>query len=68
MDNDSGGIFGAVLILVIAAAIIYIGILLASVIAIVAGSGGVLWGGGTAVVNYGRSVKENMIDSNRKAA
>ena len=39
--------------------------MLASVLAAVAGAGGTLWGGGTAIVNYYKSFKENMIDSNR---
>ena len=30
--------------------------------------GGTFWGGGWAILNYGKSIKENMIDSNRKGA
>jgi len=40
--------------------------MIASLLAMVAGGAGILWGGGTAVLNYGRSFKENMIDSNTK--
>ena len=42
--------------------------MIASVLAAVAGGAGVLWGGGTAIFNYGKSFKENMIDSNVMAA
>lgn len=42
--------------------------MIASVLAGIAGAGGIAWGGGTAVVNYCKSFKENMIDSNRVAA
>ena len=41
---------------------------IAVAIAGAASAGGVLWGGGTAILNYGSSFKENMIDSNRTAA
>lgn len=40
--------------------------LIAAILAGLAAAGGVAVGGGTAVLNYGRSVKENLIDSNRK--
>lgn len=42
--------------------------MIASVLAVIAGAGGIAWGGGTAVVNYCKSFKENMIDSNRVAS
>lgn len=68
MDNDSGcggSLIGIIIMLAIAAVVIYVIVLLAGAIAAVAGAGGVLWGGGTAIVNYAKSFKENIIDSNR---
>ena len=69
-DSDSGlgGLIALVLIIVAAAFLIYCIVMLASAIAAVAGVGGIAWGGGTEIVNYSKSIKENMIDSNRKAA
>lgn len=68
--DDSG--IGALIVIALAIAVvifvIYCIVLVAGAIAAVAGTGGVLWGGGTAVVNYSKSFKENMIDSNRAAA
>ena len=46
--------------------VVYCIVMIASLLAMVAGGAGILWGGGTAVLNYGRSFKENMIDSNTK--
>ena len=68
MDDDLGGIIAIVIAIAIIAFIIYCIVLLLSALAAVAGAGGILWGGGTAIVNYGKSFKENMIDSNRAAA
>lgn len=68
MDDDFGGIIGLVIILAIIAFVIYCIIMIASVLAGIAGAGGIAWGGGTAIVNYCKSFKENMIDSNRIAA
>lgn len=68
MDDDFGGIIALVIGLAIIAFVIYCIVLLLSALAAVAGAGGFLWGGGTAIVNYGKSFKENMIDSNRAAA
>ena len=69
---DDGGCLGYIIIGVIAIVVIgfliYIAAILASVIAGIAGAGGLAWGGGTAVVNYAKSFKENMIDSNRATA
>ena len=67
MDDDFGGIIGFVLILALIAFVIYITVMIASVLAAVAGAGGTVWGGGTAIVNYYKSFKENMIDSNKVA-
>lgn len=70
MDSDSGLGSLIAILLVIAAVVfvVYCVVMLASAIAAVAGVGGLAWGGGTALMNYGKSFKENMIDSNRKAA
>lgn len=69
MDDDGIGALIAIAIgIAIVLFIIYCIIIIAGIIAMVAGAGGVLWGGGTAVVNYGQSFKENMIDSNRATA
>lgn len=68
MDDDFGGIIGLVIGLAIVAFVIYCVVLIASALAAVAGVGGTIWGGGTAIVNYCKSFKENMIDSNRVAA
>ena len=69
---DDGGCLGYIIIGVIAIVVIgfffYFAAILASVIAGIAGAGGLAWGGGTAVVNYAKSFKENMIDSNRATA
>ena len=65
MDDDFDGVVGFIIIFVIIGLIVYAAIILASVIATVAGIGGTAWGGGTAVVNYCKSFKENMIDSNK---
>lgn len=68
MDDDYGGIIGIVLILAVIIFVIYCLIILLSVLAVFAGAGGTLWGGGTAIANYYKSFKENMIDSNRAIA
>lgn len=65
MDDDFGGILGWVLIFVAIAFAICCIVMLASVVAAVACAGGTLWGGGTAVTNYYKSFKENVIDSNK---
>lgn len=68
MDEDFGGIIGLVIFLVIVFFVIYCIVIMAGILASVAGAGGVIWGGGTAITNYGKSFKENMIDSNRAKA
>lgn len=68
MDDDGiGALIGFVIIIAIIVFIIYCIMILASIIATVASTGGALWGGGTAIANYGKSFKENVIDSNRVA-
>ncbi len=68
MDDDYGGIIGIFIILAVMVFIVYCIVLIASVIVAIAGIGGTLWGGGTALVNYIVSFKENMIDSNKAFA
>jgi hypothetical protein len=63
--DDAGGLIGFVLILALIAVVVYFVVMIAGALAAVAGAGGLLWGGGTAILNYGKSFKENMIDSNR---
>ena len=69
---DDGGCLGYLIVgaiaLVVIGIVIYVAVMIASVLAAVAGAGGLAWGGGTAVANYARSFKENMIDSNKAAA
>lgn len=67
-DSGIGALIGIVLVIAVVIFVIYCIVLIAGVLAAVAGTGGALWGGGTAVVNYSRSFKENMIDSNRAVA
>lgn len=67
-DSGIGTLIGIMLVIAAVLFIVYCIVLIAGVLAAVAGTGGVLWGGGTALVNYGKSFKENMIDSNRAAA
>ena len=58
---DDGGCLGYIIMGVIA-------VMIASVLAGIAGAGGLAWGGGTAIANYAKSFKENMIDSNKVTA
>ena len=67
-DSGIGALIGIALAIAAVIFVIYCIVLVAGAIAAVAGTGGVLWGGGTAVVNYGKSFNENMIDSNRAVA
>lgn len=65
MDEDGIGIiFGVFAIIVV----VYIILLVAYLLSVVGGVAGLLWGGGTAIVNYGKSFQENMIDSNAVTA
>ena len=65
MDDDYGGIIVIFFAVAIIVFIVYCIILIASALVAIAGIGGTLWGGGTALVNYIISFKENMIDSNK---
>lgn len=66
--DDSGGLIAVVLAIAAIIFVVYVIVMIAFVLAAFAGGAGVLWGGGTAIVNYGKSFKENMIDSNAAAA
>lgn len=68
MNDRSGGGFLVLFLIIVGVFILvlYLVIMAASLIALAAGAAGSVWGGGTAVLNYGKSFKENMIDSNRK--
>ena len=68
MGDWEDGLIAVVLAIAAIIFVVYVIVLIASVLAAVAGGAGVLWGGGTAIVNYGKSFKENMIDSNAAAA
>lgn len=68
MDDDFGGIIGLVIVLAVIAFVVYCIVILASIIAAIAGASGTLWGGGTAITNYCKSFKENIIDSNKAVA
>ena len=63
MGDEIGVIIGAFLVIAIIIAIIYITLLIISAVATIAAAGGALWGSGTAISNYGKSFKENMIGS-----
>jgi len=65
MDDFAGVIIGIIVVVAIVALIVYIIALIAMAIATVAAIGGSVWGGGWAILNYCRSIKENLIDSNR---
>ena len=66
--DDWGGLIAVALAIAAIIFVVYVIVMIASVLAAVASGAGVLWGGGTAIVNYGKSFKENMIDSNAAAA
>jgi len=68
MDDGLGWLIGIFILIIAVVAIVYIITLIAAVLAGVAAAGGSLWGGGSALINYGKSFKENMIDSNRATA
>jgi len=65
MNEGSGKIIITALIIALILFILYIITLIATTVLAIAAAGGSVWGGGRAIVNYGKSFKENMIDSNR---
>lgn len=67
-DGCLGSLIGIAIVVAIVGVIIYLAVMLAGVIAAIGGAAGLIWGGGTAVLNYGKSFKRHVIDSNRAAA
>lgn len=59
-----GDLIGVVIVIVAIIVIVYIILLIISAVITIAAAGGALWGSGTAITNYGKSFKVNMIDSN----
>jgi len=68
MDDLLGIFIGLIVVIAVVALIIYIITLIALAVAAIAAIAGSVWGGGWAVLNYGKSIKENLIDSNRVPA
>jgi len=70
MDDGEaiGAIIGIVIIAVVVIFIVYIITLIAIAVATIAAAGGSIWGGGWALLNYGKSMKKNLVDSNRSSA
>lgn len=64
-DNLISGLVAVIGVIILVAVIIYIIAIIASAVVAVAGAGGLLWGSGTALINYIKSFKENMIDANK---
>jgi len=67
-DDAMGALIGGIIGIALLLFVLYVIILIATAIATIAATGGFLWGGGWAVLNYGRSIKQNLIDSNRTSA
>ncbi len=68
MEEDVAGIIGMLIALAIIAFVIYCIVIMIGILISIAGIGGTIWGGGTAIVNYVKSFKDNMLDSNHMAA
>lgn len=68
MEDGLGTLIGGIICLAIILFIIYCIVIIAGMVISAAGVGGALWGGGTAFVNYMKSLKENLFDSNRRVA
>lgn len=66
--DGEGYIIGLIVIIAVVALIIYLLVYLAGIIIAIASGIGIIYGGGTAIVNYFLSFKENIVDSNRKPA
>jgi hypothetical protein len=67
-DDGSGILIGLAMFLFFVGIMIYLITLIAAAAAAIAAAGGTIWGGGWAILNYGKSIKENLIDSNRNIA
>lgn len=68
MDSDGMGIFGLIIGLMVLIVVAYAAIMALSAIVGSASVGGAIFGCGKALLNYGDSFKENVIDSNRDKA
>ena len=65
MGDGMGYVISVVIGLVVLVFFIYLITFVAVTVVSLAALGGSLWGGGWAIYNYGQSLKENFIDSNR---
>ena len=65
MDDFGDGLLSIIIGIAIVAALVTLAVFALMALLTVAGIGGLAWGGGTAVVNYCGSIKENIIDENR---
>ena len=65
MSEGGGKIVAIAIIIGLIIFVLYIISLIATAVLGIAAAGGSIWGGGRAILNYSRSFKENMIDSNR---
>lgn len=66
-DSDGGDLFIGLLVLAGFLVLLYLAIVLAGVVMSLAAAAGSVWGGGSAVWNYGKAFKEHFWDSNRTA-
>ena len=57
-----------ILFIIVVVVAIYVLTYVVTAAAAIAVVGGLAWGGGLAILNYGKSLKENLIDSNRPRA
>lgn len=67
-DGEEFGYLAFIVGVIIAVVVIvYIMVLIATACAAIAAAVGSVWGGGTAIWNYSKSMKENLWDSNQVA-
>lgn len=64
MRRNDFSVVGAIIVLAVIALVIYLLVLAISALVTIAAGSGLVWGGGTALFNYFKSFKENMIESN----
>lgn len=65
MSEGGGKLVVLAIIICLILFVLYLITLIATAVLSIAAAGGSIWGGSRAILNYGRSFKENMIDSNR---
>jgi hypothetical protein len=65
--DGEGAFVGLILVVALVIFIIYVIVMAAAAIFGIAVASGAVWGGGTAISNYGISFKKNMIESNMTA-